>query len=190
MATNNGLRGSCGSVCSGLAGHVAHREADETVSAVVVRRLAKAERHAWTDVRLRALAEPQDGASGGSWPWPEAWRERTRPLLPGTEQAFFVAEEEGTFVGCGGAYLADDGSATILSMWTAPAHRGRGIATRILNAIESWAERRGSHRLVLQVLPNNRGAQSLYARAGFRRIDGDPEVPMIEMERRLSGRPR
>jgi GNAT superfamily N-acetyltransferase len=127
--------------------------------------------------------------------WAEAWGARTGPLVTGTEQAFFLAEDEGTPVGCGGAFIAEDGSATILSVWTAPTHRGQGIATRILSAIESWAEQRGSHRLVLQVLESNHWARSLYAQAGFHRIegseriDGDPEVPLIDMERRLSGKP-
>lgn len=170
------------------------------MSAVVIRRLSKSEGEEWTRLRLRALADDTGSPAQSSWPprsrsWVEAGLERMRPLARGANEALFVAEEDGQPVGCAAVSIAEDGSATILSMWTAPRHRGRGIATRMLRAIETWAEQRGSHRLVLQVLETNRSAQALYARAGFRRVeepravDGGSDVPVVDMEQTLSRMP-
>jgi RimJ/RimL family protein N-acetyltransferase len=123
----------------------------------------------------------------------EAWKERLGPLAAGKGRVLLVAEDGGLPVGCGGALLAGDGSASVVSLWTAPAHRGRGIATEVLLAIERWAEQRGIHRLVLEVVEGNHAAESLYAQAGFRRTGSavpsasDPNVRVIEMERRLPG---
>lgn len=158
------------------------------MSAIVIRRLTKAEGDAWTHLRLRALADA--GSASGSRM--DAWRERIRPLPHGANQGLFVAEEDGQLVGCGGASVAADATARIESMWTAPTHRGRGIATEMLRAIVRWAEHRGCRRLVLQVLESNRSARAVYAQAGFRRVegpravDGDADPPVILMELTLS----
>jgi GNAT superfamily N-acetyltransferase len=56
----------------------------------------------------------------------------------------------------------------INAMNTRPAHRGRGLASRILGALGREARARGVRRTVLQVEEGNTGAQSLYAKAGFR----------------------
>jgi RimJ/RimL family protein N-acetyltransferase len=151
---------------------------------VVIRRLTKAEADAWTHLRLSALAD--DGSATRSRM--DAWQERIRPLPHGANQGLFVAEEEEQLVACGAVSIATDGSATIESMWTAPSHRGRGIATEMLRAIVRWAEHRGCRRLVLEVLDSNRSAQAVYAQAGFRRVegphgvDGDASPPVIRME--------
>jgi RimJ/RimL family protein N-acetyltransferase len=152
--------------------------------AVVIRRLTKAEADAWTHLRLSALAD-DDSASRSRM---DGGRERIRPLPHGANQGLFVAEADGQPVACGAASIAADGPATIVSMWTAPSHRGRGIATEMLRAIVRWAEHRGCRRLVLQVLESNRSAQAVYAQAGFRRVerphavDGDADPPVIQME--------
>lgn len=156
--------------------------------AVVIRRLTKAEADAWTHLRLSALAD--DGSATLS-PM-DAWQERIGPLPHGANQGLFVAEEEGQLVACGAVSVAADGPATIESMWTAPSHRGRGIATEMLRAIVRWAEHRGCRRLVLEVLESNRSARAVYARAGFRRVegpravDGDASPPLIRMELTLT----
>jgi ribosomal protein S18 acetylase RimI-like enzyme len=48
-----------------------------------------------------------------------------------------------------------------------PDHRGRGVATALLRAVEEEAHRRGAHRLTLRVLAPNAGARRLYERAGY-----------------------
>ncbi|WP_051796940.1 GNAT family N-acetyltransferase [Catenuloplanes japonicus] len=56
-----------------------------------------------------------------------------------------------------------DGWTGVFCMFTAPAHRRRGIATALLAAIGAWAP----GPLYLQVEDGNTAARALYARAGF-----------------------
>ena len=67
--------------------------------------------------------------------------------------------------------------------------RGRGIGTRLLDALEAWAQAHGFRRLELTVFANNVDAVRLYERRGFERegrkrgavlIDGD-FIDLIEM---------
>ena len=62
------------------------------------------------------------------------------------------------------------GWASIHAMRTALVHRRKGLAGRILSALAREAIGRGFERMFLQVEDNNAGAQSLYARAGFRTV--------------------
>jgi GNAT superfamily N-acetyltransferase len=57
-----------------------------------------------------------------------------------------------------------------------PPHRGRGIATRLLEAAAAWLEEHGAPRVMLWTAQNNPAAQRLFERAGFRRT-------MVEMTR-------
>ena len=52
----------------------------------------------------------------------------------------------------------------ILSMWTEPAHRRRGLASRVLEAILAWSATNGLRRLTLHASDAGR---PLYARYGF-----------------------
>jgi GNAT superfamily N-acetyltransferase len=48
-----------------------------------------------------------------------------------------------------------------------PGHRGRGIGTRLLAAVEQRARELGCCRVTLEVQEGNGGARRVYARAGF-----------------------
>jgi GNAT superfamily N-acetyltransferase len=54
----------------------------------------------------------------------------------------------------------------LMSMFTAPEHRGRGIATAVLEAAIAWCREQGFGTLSLHASPDGR---SLYQRRGFRR---------------------
>ena len=54
----------------------------------------------------------------------------------------------------------------ILSMFTAPVHRGHGLASRIVWALIADAKRRGYRQVILHASPEGR---SVYARLGFER---------------------
>jgi len=53
----------------------------------------------------------------------------------------------------------------IMSVYTEPAHRGRGLASRVVRALVASARRQGYPRVELHATER---AQSLYARLGFR----------------------
>lgn len=55
-----------------------------------------------------------------------------------------------------------------------PAMRGRGIAPRLLETLESEARRRHCCKITLEVLENNHRARSVYARFGFAGYELDP----------------
>ncbi|MGI8914800.1 MAG: GNAT family N-acetyltransferase [Chloroflexota bacterium] len=61
-------------------------------------------------------------------------------------------------------YVHDDVEGLILSMWTEPGHRRRGLAAGVLEAILTWSETRGLRRLTLHASAMGR---PLYTRYGF-----------------------
>jgi GNAT superfamily N-acetyltransferase len=64
-----------------------------------------------------------------------------------------------------------------------PAHRGRGIGTELIRALEREARDRGLGRLSLSVERDNRAA-ALYMRLGFRLVaeEGDALTMVLELE--------
>jgi GNAT superfamily N-acetyltransferase len=52
-------------------------------------------------------------------------------------------------------------------VWTDPAHRGQGLATKIMVALGHWAARRGGRYVYLQVSSGNEQARRHYVDLGF-----------------------
>lgn len=86
---------------------------------------------------------------------------------------FLVAFLDGEAVGCGGwRSFGDDGKvAELKRMYTAPAARRRGVARRLLAAIEESARRHGRRRMILETGDRQPEAVKLYLAAGYQRID-------------------
>jgi ribosomal protein S18 acetylase RimI-like enzyme len=67
-----------------------------------------------------------------------------------------------------------------------PSHRGRGVATALLAAIEAEARRRGCCKLTLEVREDNPRAEALYRALGFGAGSaGERSVHYRFMEKRL-----
>ncbi len=105
--------------------------------------------------------------------------------------AFLVEDERGRPVGSGALWLAPAPPRPgilsrgeypyILSMFTEPAARGRGVASRLVRAMVRWSKARGYGRVVLHASPFGR---PVYARAGF-----EPGSEMrLELVRRPASR--
>ena len=98
-------------------------------------------------------------------------------------------------VGCGiaGALVeGEDGSrATLVSMWTAPAYRKRGVGKMLVTAVLEWAKERGVETVELLVTGINDGAMRFYERLGFVKTGRtqaypiDPTITEFEMARRV-----
>ena len=58
----------------------------------------------------------------------------------------------------------------LTSIAVQPGAAGRGLGKRLLEAAETAARRHGCTRLRLEVRPDNKAAQTLYEKAGYRRI--------------------
>lgn len=118
-----------------------------------------------------------------------------RELLSRPETVLVFAHDHGEVVGYGMAYVMtdaervwlDDTWATsgrigeIESLGVLPSYRGRGLGTRLLEALEEGMSEVGVDDLVLGVLAGNEAAVRLYARHGY--------IPTWLYMSKLNGRP-
>jgi L-amino acid N-acyltransferase YncA len=83
------------------------------------------------------------------------------------------------------------------SVYVDPERRGRGVGTRLLEALAAEAERAGLHKLVGKLFAGNEASMRLVKRCGFRvvgthqrhgRLDGEWR-DVILVERTLAGQP-
>jgi ribosomal-protein-alanine N-acetyltransferase len=74
-----------------------------------------------------------------------------------------VAGDEHAFI----LVRAVAGESEILSFGTVPGARRRGLARALLQSARIEAQRRGAHRMFLEVAADNHAAFALYAGAGF-----------------------
>jgi GNAT superfamily N-acetyltransferase len=72
-------------------------------------------------------------------------------------------------------YVQGEPEAIVLSMWTEPAHRRRGLATAVVEAMLAWCRAHGVRRITLHASDEGR---PIYARLGF--------APTNEMRLELS----
>jgi len=56
----------------------------------------------------------------------------------------------------------------LVSLSVAPSHRGKGIGSALLDAVDASFEARGVRDVIVGALPGNEGALRLYERRGFR----------------------
>lgn len=134
-------------------------------TAIEVRHVDGSDWHAWRDIRLRSLQDAPD-AFGSTWERElrftrEDWTDRLDG--DGASVLAYAGEEP---VAMGAAWPYADGRAMIVAMWTDPAWRGRGLATRVLDALVQWA-REHDRRPDLWVTDGNPEARRVYERYGF-----------------------
>ncbi|KAL2163830.1 hypothetical protein VTH06DRAFT_5889 [Thermothelomyces fergusii] len=131
----------------------------------------------WRALRLRALADVPHafGATLAHWQGDgdREQRWRARLAIPGSRN--LVArimggeggEEDPVGMASGVPARGDADAVELISLWVAPAARGRGVAARLLGDVEQWAARLGRKTLRLSVMPSNEDAVRLYRRCGF-----------------------
>jgi ribosomal protein S18 acetylase RimI-like enzyme len=106
----------------------------------------------------------------------------------------FLALGSGVACGIAGAFLDQDDAtrAHLVSMWTAPTHRQRGIGRLLVNEVVGWARLRRARILWLMVVSNNEPAVLFYQSLGFSRTGrtepypNDPALIEYEMSRPIS----
>jgi GNAT superfamily N-acetyltransferase len=84
--------------------------------------------------------------------------------------AFFVAYAGDELLGCGG-WRAHGPDAELKRMFTVPAARGRGVARRVLEAIEESARLRDRRRVILETGDKQPEAIAMYVNCGYQRIE-------------------
>lgn len=81
--------------------------------------------------------------------------------------AFLVGRLDGEPVCCGGVKRLPDGACEIKKMYVVPAARGRGVARRLLHALQDEARRLGYAVARLDTGPRQPGARGLYESEGY-----------------------
>lgn len=122
-------------------------------------------------LRLAALAEAPDAFGTRLADWQddgdreERWRARLS--IPDSYNLIALLDREPSGM-ASGVPGDEDGEAELISMWVAPAGRGRGVGDALIGAVERWARFRGTRTLRLAVAHGNAPAYALYERHGFR----------------------
>ncbi len=138
-----------------------------------IRRLAASEWMSFRDLRLRALkADPLAFGSNfrreEAYP-PQKWKKWAENGALGGVSATFVAEgSDRRPVGMAGIFT-DKNEYHIWGMWVSPDLRGRGIGSKLLDRVLSWAQSTfPSREVYLDVNPVQLSAVRLYDSRGFR----------------------
>lgn len=150
----------------------------------------------WREVRLAMLLDTPS-AFGSRYADHLAFdRERWRQNVASPEMSTLVAVAGGSPVGAARLFVPDDDAPELISMFVAPAHRGTGLAARLVEAVAERAAAQGHTLLHLHVMVGNPRARALYENCGFRTTGepfaaspDDPGDPRQEwrMERPLRG---
>ena len=115
---------------------------------------------------LRFTRLPVPPPPGYARQWLERYEEGR---LDGTREAFAALDDDGRFVGLALAVDIDlEGREVELGYITAPAARGRGVATGMLDALTRWAfDELGALRVTLIIDVENRGSSKVAERCGY-----------------------
>ncbi len=79
---------------------------------------------------------------------------------------YLVVEAGGKVVGYAGMWVILD-EAHVTNVALLPVFRGRGLGTRLMDALCMIAKALGAVRMTLEVRPSNHAAQRLYGKLGF-----------------------
>jgi len=83
----------------------------------------------------------------------------------------FIVLMDGPITAAGGGFRRHDSTTCeVKRMWTHPDYRRRGLAARVLTALEDAAVEAGYLRLILETGPHQPEAEALYAGRGYSRI--------------------
>lgn len=138
----------------------------------VVRRILPHEGRALQRLRLSALADaPSAFASSYAAEADredEFWEDLAQRRATGDAEATFVAESRGELVAIVGGFVETDTSSVhLVSLWTAPAARRKGVAKALIAAMTKWARASGASEIQIWVTCGNDGATRLYESLNF-----------------------
>jgi ribosomal protein S18 acetylase RimI-like enzyme len=154
-------------------------------------RIGVAEPRDWPVVRAVRLAALSDTPLAfGSTHARESSLTEAEWLLRFTRCTWFLARRGDSTVGVAACLRSDDQpfSAELASMWVRADHRGTGIATELVAAVQRTAASGGAAALGLWVAEQNERARRFYHRLGFRPtgrrgpLPSHPEIVEVELE--------
>jgi putative acetyltransferase len=91
-----------------------------------------------------------------------------------------VAYENGEPVGCGAIKEFESNSMEVKRMFTQPEFRGKGVASNILKALETWAAELSYQKCILETGKRQPEAIALYTRSGYNIIPNYGQYAGIE----------
>jgi GNAT superfamily N-acetyltransferase len=91
-----------------------------------------------------------------------------------------VAYEDGRPAGCGAIKKYSTDTMEIKRMYTRPAQRGKGIATRVLHELESWAAELSCGTCILETGRRQPEAIALYIKNGYTLIPNYGQYAQID----------
>lgn len=127
----------------------------------------------WRDLRRWVLSTDPD-AFGSTLELEQRYDEAAWRARVGRGRSV-VAWLGGRPVGMGGSFEEEPGVLSVVSMWVAPDHRGKGIGRLVLEDVVAAATATGDNLVRLWVSDGNR-ARVLYERAGF--VDTGERAPI------------
>lgn len=83
-------------------------------------------------------------------------------------------------VGCGAIKEFSDDTVEVKRMYVLPEFRGKGIAVAVLHDLETWADKLGYKRLVLETGVKQPEAIALYNKSGYVRIPNYGQYAGVE----------
>lgn len=83
-------------------------------------------------------------------------------------------------VGCGAIKEYQPGVMEVKRMYTLPGHRGKGIASRVLNELESWTAELGYATCILETGKKQPEAIALYKKNGYQIIPNYGQYAEVE----------
>ena len=159
---------------------------------IAIRKITSVDAVAFKAVRLRALQDAPY-AFGSTYEKESQyadseWQDRVARMNSDRGAGFLAVDNE---IECGivGAFLDQDDvkRAHLVSMWTAPTHRQRGIGRLLVKEVLDWAHGRNAHTVLLMVTSKNEPAIRFYERLGFSKTGrtepypNDPAILEYEM---------
>lgn len=91
-----------------------------------------------------------------------------------------VIYDKGIPLGCGAIKKFDANSFEVKRMFTHPNARGKGLATAIVNELESWASELGASKTLLETGKRMPDAIALYKKLGYQEIENYGQYLGIE----------
>jgi len=136
---------------------------------ITTRRVRPDDVHALKRVRLAALLDTPSAFAmtheeESGYP-DDRWATSAVERSAGREHATFFAFDGDDVVGLvGGHRLDGDQGIELVSMWTSPTARGKGVGAALVDCVVEWA---AGETVELWVTRGNDSAQRLYERCGF-----------------------
>lgn len=83
-------------------------------------------------------------------------------------------------IGCGAIKSFDNNTMEVKRMYVPPSVRGKGYATKVLEALELWTQELGDSRCILETGKRQPEAISLYEKNGYQQISNYGQYHGIE----------